>query len=423
MNLRQYQRKAVDLLKSNARYILADDMGLGKTVTAITSIVETDSFPCLVVCPASVKYNWAREIEAWTGLQCEVLEGKHSHPLSSTKFVVINYDILSDWEPFFGRKIFSSVVFDECHYLRNYNKRSRAAVSIAKGCERVLLLSGTPVVNGAQDLYTYFKMIAPSLFKNKSTYCDTFCKKRLNPWTRTIEYYGSKNDDKLNSILQHYMLRRRKEDVLDELPEKNRIPVYVRCDDKKYKFDFSDESTLTDQLSSVLYSLAKDKLPYVYQFVDDFIETGRKILIGCHHVKIASELMSHFGKRAVLINGAVSSGDRQRAVDRFNNDPSCQVLVGNLQAAGEGINLQKACSAVAFVELPFTAATLLQFEDRVYRLGQKNNVSVYFFVASKTVDELLKNILISKISRINKIVEDSKSDTLRDLVYLLKGKR
>lgn len=422
MKLRRYQRDAVEVLKSNARYILADDMGLGKTATAITTIAETASFPCLVVCPASVKYNWAREIETWTGLQCEVLDGKRPHPLSSAEFVVINYDILSDWQSLFRRKTFSAVVFDECHYLRNYNKRSRAAVVVAKGCKRVLLLSGTPVVNGAQDLYTYFKMVSPTLFKNKVEFCETFCKKRRNPWTRTIEYYGSKNDDKLNSLLQHYMLRRRKEDVLVELPEKNRIPLYVKCPDKKYSFDFSDEDSLQEQLSTVLYSLAKDKLPYVYQFVDDFIESGRKILVGCHHTKIASALMSHFGKRAVLINGEVSSADRQRAVDRFNNDPGCRVLVGNLQAAGEGINLQKACSAVAFVELPFTAATLLQFEDRVYRLGQRDNVDVYFFVASKTVDELLKNILISKISRINKIVEDSKSATLRDLVCLLKGK-
>lgn len=423
MKLRNYQSAAVQKLIENKKFILADDMGLGKTATAINTVASLSAYPCLVVCPASVKYNWAREIYNWTGDSSIVLGGRTVYPVCASNFYIINYDVLDAWADRLQEIGFKYVVFDECHYIRNYNKRTRASVSIARKCDRVALLSGTPVINGSQDLYSYFKIVAPAMFKNKDEFCYKFCRQRLNPWTHRLEYYGSKNDAELNKILHQFILRRRKEDVLDELPAKNRIPIYVDCKSKEYAINFDDEGNVEMQLSRVMSALAADKLPFVYQFVDDFISTGNKILIGVRHIKIADALILHFGNRAVLINGSVSPAARQVAVDRFNNDKTCQVLVGNLQAAGEGINLQKNCSTVAFVELPFTASNLLQFEDRVYRLGQTSNVNIYFFVAENTVDEVLKNILVTKANRVDKIVEDSKSDTLRDLVSILKGSR
>lgn len=415
--LYKYQKQGVrELHALDGRALLADEMGLGKTLQALTYARRME--PVIIVCPASLKYNWEREAALHYGIGAEVLEGTRPpakqrltthHPM-----VVINYDILPHWLDHLIREKPQCVILDEVHYCKNKTaKRTKAVKKLCQGAEHVIGLSGTPMTNRPSELWSILNIIRPDLFPAFFPYAMRYCKARKRPWG--WEFKGATNMPELNKILrENVMIRRLKKDVLKDLPDKQRSVVTFDLD------NWDEYQAANDDLISWLATQSKTKAKKaakaekVVQFgylkrlaikgkylaacdwIDQFFEeTGRKLVLFAVHRAVMKWLHSRY-PNSVVVNGDVVGRRRQLAVDKFNNDPECRLFIGQLKAAGAGINLQKGASDLAFMELGWTPSDHTQAEDRIHRIGQKNGAQCYYLVARGTIEEMLCGVIQTK---------------------------
>jgi SWI/SNF-related matrix-associated actin-dependent regulator 1 of chromatin subfamily A len=450
--LRRYQLKGVRKIKHfQMRALLADEMGLGKTIQTLQALIETESFPAVIVCPASLKHQWQEEAYTHYGLTSIVCEGRDpphddDDELDPKQYhlIIINYDILSTnyernkrkktdgkgwvrWIRRFARP--KAIVFEECHYLKSRNtQRIRACRILAKNVKGVLGLSGTPLTNRPEELWAILNLIRPDKYPTFKPFGYMYCKPKRTRYG--IEFKGASNLGKLHAKLsRELMIRRLVVDVLAELPKKTRTIVlfdiekeheyrkaesdisrwiakqYYRLDHegKVSKKTIRSFRQLAGMKLLILKRLAAEyKLKAATEWVDNFFnETDEKLILFCVHKKIVQHYKQRYGKAAVVIDGSVRKGERQKAVHRFNNDPKVKLLIGNIQAAGVGLNLQKGGRTVAFMELGWTPAEIEQAEARVRRMGQTKKVRVYFLIARNTIEHSLCNILQVKKSVMN----------------------
>jgi hypothetical protein len=239
--LRPFQRAGVAYLSRAKRAFLADEMGLGKTIEAIATLENLDAFPALVVCPASLKLNWARELKSWLPHRSvELLAGRApSNPLFAygigAQVTVANYDILSGQLEALRLRGFKAVVFDECHYLKSgSSQRSEAAKAVADGVDTVLMLSGTPLLNRPGELLHQLQVIHRL--------------DDLGGWRdfnrRYCGYAGTTVLSELNKRLRAVCyVRRLKQDVLTELPPKQRSVVPIDIDNRR-EYDYAQRQLI-----------------------------------------------------------------------------------------------------------------------------------------------------------------------------------
>jgi SWI/SNF-related matrix-associated actin-dependent regulator 1 of chromatin subfamily A len=401
--------------------------------------------PIVVVCPASLKFHWLREASVHVGMHAEILEGvKPERKRFNVKpqLIVLNYELLWPWMPYLKALDPQLIIFDESHYLRNYRaKRTRGARLLTQGVPHVLALSGTPLLNRPVELYPVLNILCPDIWNSFFTFAQDHCSPRLLPWGWS--YTGATRLDTLHGrMLNHCLIRMRKEDVLDQLPEKSRHVVLMEMDDRKqYKHAVKDfigwlhkqthgsvkkalrALTLT-KLSYLKQLVARLKLPFVLEWVRNFLEgTEGKLVLFAWHTEIVDLLHKEFGKLSVKVNGKVNMKDRQSAVDRFQRDPKCRLFVGNIQAAGVGLNLTAAHS-VAFAELPWTPAEVEQGIDRCYaRLSDLHGVASYFLLARDTLEIPHVHLLHRKQDVVSRVLDGSEDvagfDITQELVKAL----
>ena len=290
-----------------------------------------------------------------------------------------------------------------------------ACLNIAKSASNVICLSGTPVVNRPREFFTTLSMVRPELFPSFWDYAKTYCDAKNNGWG--WDFSGSSNTEQLHSKLtDSIMIRRLKRDVLKELPDKVRsvIPLALtnQAEYDKASEDFlvwlcgqedgenkaakaAQAETLT-RISALKQLTAKGKTKPVLEWINDFLNsTDEKLILFCWHKSMADKIHKAFTGSIVKVTGSESKEQRQEAVDRFQEEPSCRLLVGNIKAAGVGLTLT-AASNVAFVELPWTPGDLTQAEDRAHRIGQKEVVNIYYLLAQGTIEEDMAEILDHK---------------------------
>lgn len=224
------------------------------------------------------------------------------------------------------------------------------------------------------------------------------------------------------------MIRRKKVDVLKDLPEKIRSYIPIELDNAteyyKAESDFiewvkdtkgkeaAEKVSRTAQISSIetLKQLAvKGKLKQAINWIEDFLQSDKKLVVFATHHFVIDYLMTSFPDISVKIDGRVSQTERQVAVDKFQNDDNIKLFVGNIEAAGIGITLTKA-SDVVFLELPWTPAKLEQAIDRLHRIGQKFSVTVYFLLANNTIEERIAKLLDIKRKIVDGILDGQESD-------------
>jgi SWI/SNF-related matrix-associated actin-dependent regulator 1 of chromatin subfamily A len=210
-----------------------------------------------------------------------------------------------------------------------------------------------------------------------------------------------------------------KEDVLD-LPDKIITPIYLRLKSKEYenlmgeyyewyRSNPKESNSLTIQftkLTKVRQVIANEKISQTIELAENIIEQGKKVIIFCNFTESLNNIVSHFGKIAVKVDGSMSKNDRQNSVDRFQEDEKIKVFVGNIKAAGVGITLT-AAEAVIMNDLSFLPSDHSQAEDRAYRIGQKNNVLVYYPLFENTIEGLIYDILIAKKQVIATVMGDN----------------
>ena len=434
----EHQKEAIEKLVGSRRFILADDMGLGKTTSTIIAALETGAKKVLIICPATLKINWKREIENYSDRSIFISEGKSFS--TEHDFVIINYDIIKNFhdtkkkdESQIIAANFDLVVVDEAHYIKNPTaQRTKLINDIAKRVDRLWLLTGTPMTSRPMDYFNLLNLIESPVAKNWMAYAIRYCSGyQFNVGGRKVwNVTGSSNLEELRDRTVGLVLRRLKENVLD-LPEKIITPVYLRLKSKAYEevmgeyYDWYDKNpeeskSLTVQftkLTKVRQIIADEKINETIELAENIIEQDKKVIIFCNFTDSLNKICQHFGKAAVKVDGSMSKPERQHSVDSFQENEKVKVFVGNIKAAGVGLTLT-AGEAVIMNDLSFLPSDHAQAEDRAYRYGQKNNVLVYYPIFENTIEGIIYDILNNKKQVIATVMGDNQntSDTAEEIL-------
>jgi SWI/SNF-related matrix-associated actin-dependent regulator 1 of chromatin subfamily A len=473
LSLYPFQKEGVTFIeKKNGRALIADEMGLGKTVQAVSWFKKHNDFrPVLIICPASMKINWQREIQRWCGISAQIISGTVPDEIKS-EIVIINYDIVYHWFEKLHNERFCVLIIDEAHYIKNnHAKRTKVIKRLCKNIPKIIGLSGTPIENKPVEIYNIVNILNPYIFPNFISFAQEYCgaKKGRYGW----DFNGSTNMKKLNLILKEtVMIRRKKSDVLKQLPEKQIVKVpleinnreeYQKAENefisflnekfnsdfteeiekelknfaKRHKIEISDE--LTDQeifmlkqekfkkvstapilvQIEVLKQLCiKGKLDSIKDWIDNFIESGEKLVVFTTHTKTVDFLYEKFKSISVKVDGSVTSVQRQKAVDSFQNDSNVKLFIGNIRAAGIGITLTAASNA-AMIEFPWSPGELVQAADRIHRITQTKQVTIWNIVGVDTIEDRIIDILKRKEHVINQVLDGkvyAESNILSDLI-------
>lgn len=435
----EHQKLAIEKLAGSKRFILADDMGLGKTTSTIIAALETGAKKILIVCPASLKINWQREIENYSDRSVYISEGKNFS--IEHDFVIVNYDILKNFydlknksESLITQGNFDLIILDEAHYVSNGQAaRTKLVNSFAKNCERVWLLTGTPMTNRPMNYFNLLSLIESPVSQNWMAYAIRYCQGyQFMAGKRKIwNVSGASNLEELRDRTSRQVLRRLKTEVLD-LPEKIITPIYLRLKSKLYEglmgeyYDWynknPDESTsLTVQFSKLMkvrQVIAEEKVKDTIELAENILEQDKKVIIFTNFTDTLNQIADHFGKIAVRLDGSTSKPQRQYAVDQFQDNEKIKVFVGNVKAAGVGITLT-AAEAVIINDLSFVPGDLAQAEDRAYRYGQKNSVSVYYPIFDNSIEGIIYDMVNHKKQNINTVMGDNieeKGDFIGELM-------
>lgn|SRR3990167_283462 len=434
-----YQEESIQEIDHfGGRALLALSMGLGKTIISLKWLERhpLEAYPALVVCPASIKYNWAYEALHHLGIRADICEGqkppsggKGFH--TKSKLTIINRDILKFWVPHLRKMKFQTIVIDESQSFGNpRSQRTKALKEIVQNVYHLVALSGTPLTNRPSELWPILNMLWPEKYQSFWSFAQTYCSPKLTPWG--WDYSGASNLDQLhNELKQTGMIRRRKEDVLKDLPEKVRriVPCEMSDPDEYYqaKNDFVNwlkknmahrvrSSTRAESLSKVGYLLrlvARLKMRKVVDWANSFLEeTDEKLILFCRHTKAIDVLKRRINSKSVIVNGSVTGRNRQAAIEQFVKDPKTRLFLGNIEAAGTGVDgLQRVASEIGVVELPWTPGALNQLEDRAHRIGQVATVFVNFLIAGGTIEEKMCQVLQRKQKTISTVLDGGPNES------------
>lgn len=439
----EHQKEAIKSLVENKKFILADDMGLGKTTSTIIAALETGAKKILIICPASLKINWQREIENYSDQPTSIIEGKK---WEDGTFIIINYDIIKNFhdekkksDSILLKTKFDLVIIDEAHYIQNKQaQRTKLINDFVSNVERLWLLTGTPITSRPINYFNLLNLIECPVAKNWMAYVKRYCNGfQFQAGRRKIwNVSGASNLEELRDRTAPLVLRRLKENVLD-LPDKIITPVYLRLKSKEYEalmgeyYDWYDKNGDSDsltlqftKLTKVRQVIAEEKVPSTIEICENIVEQGKKVIVFTNFTKTLEMILEHFGKSAVRLDGQMSQKERQLSVDRFQNDESVMVFVGNIKAAGVGITLT-AGEAVVMNDLSFLPSDHSQAEDRSYRYGQKNNVLVYYPIFDNTVEGIIYDILKKKKDIFETVMGDKvdNGDYVQEILELINNWR
>lgn len=433
-----YQIKGVRKLHQfGGRGLCADEMGLGKSFQALLyALRHPEARPVIVVCPASLKWNWEREALVHVGMRAEVLEGTRPPKegiVTPHNLIVINYDILRFWLPYLIGLEPKLVIIDESQMLGSRtSKRTKSVKTLCYGIPHVLALSGTPLTNRPAELWPTLNILRPDLFPSFFPFAMRHAGARRAPWG--WEFKGASHLSELHDKLkQTLMIRRLKKDVLKDLPSKRRciVPLplsdpaeYERAvkdflgwlaDRNPVKLQSAEKAQQLTKLGYLKWLAGMLKLPAVMEWVDNFFaETDEKLVLFAIHKAVITQLHDRYKKLCVVVDGSVVGKKRQLAVDQFQRDKKTRLFIGNVQAAGKGLTLTKA-STVALAEIGWTPGEHTQAEDRAHRIGTVKKVTAYYLVSKGTIEEKLLEILQAKQKVLNKTLDGGKNGTDFDL--------
>ena len=439
----RYQEKGVRKIHHfQGRALLADDMGLGKTLQALIFAHELGSGPIIVICPASLKWHWEREAWKHCRFTSQVLEGRKP-PVGWRRHqdvIIINYDILTKWLPLLIRCKPRLVIVDECHKISNQSTlQSKNTKKLCRKAKNVIGISGTPLLNRPSELFPILNILRKDLFPSFFSYASRYCRPELKPWG--WEYKGATHLDELHRLLNRTcMIRRRKADVLKELPAKTRNIVTLDIVNRK-EYDLAVKDFITwlskksphlakraakaERLVKIGYLkrlAARLKLPAVLDWIDSFLsETDEKLIVFAVHKEIVQAIQKRYPKISVVVDGSTTGSKRQGHVDAFNKDKRIRIFIGNIKAAGVGWSCTSS-SVTAFAEMGWTPGEHTQAEDRTHGLkrGRDGFVSrSYYLVSRDTIEEDLCKINQSKQKILEAVMDGERSVSDLNLFDLL----
>ncbi len=425
----EHQKVAIEKLLANDKFILADDMGLGKTTSAVIASLETGAKKVLIVCPASLKINWDREIKNYTDRKVLIVEGRKWG--STFDYYIINYDIIKNYhstdksEDSDDYKLlvnagFELAIVDEAHYISNNTaQRTRLLNDVLEKIPRVWLLTGTPMTSRPINYFNLLKIVDSPLTLNWQSYVRRYCAGyQFRVGNRKVwNTSGASNLDELREQTKNLILRRMKTDILD-LPEKMISPLFLELTSKMYDEELeefmriSNDNKEKETISVTLNRLMKirqlisfEKIPYTCEIIDKCIEQGKKVIVFTNFTMTLDMIHEKYKKNSVVLDGRMSKEKRQDSVDKFQTQDKIKVFISNIVAGGVGITLT-AAEVVIMNDLSFVPAHHSQAEDRAYRYGQKNSVLVYYPIFENTIEKIIYNILQKKKGIIDQVMGD-----------------
>jgi SWI/SNF-related matrix-associated actin-dependent regulator 1 of chromatin subfamily A len=406
------------------RTFIADEQGLGKTVEALAALEADGAFPAVVVCPASLKLNWQREACKWLPHRdVVVIEGRSAVPPTG-EITILNYEIVAAHRDALGRLKPRALVIDESHYVKNPQaKRTKAVRRLADcvaGDGLRLALSGTPVLNHADELVSQLRVIG-----------------RLKDFGSGAQFErkfrGEMSEERLHWHLRRScFVRRLKTEVLPQLPAKRQVVVPVALSNER-EYRLAEENVIAwlrtqpldlrelnakiaatlraerlAQLGTLQRLAARGKLGGALAWIGDFLESGEPLVVFARHVEIQEAVLARFPDAAHLL-GRDSTPSRDATVAAFQSPDGPQLLIAATRVAAQGITLTRA-SNVAFLELEWTPAMHDQAEDRCHRIGQHDAVTAWYLLAADTIDETMATLIQRKRGIVAAVTDGERVD-------------
>lgn len=421
--LKPFQAIGCLFLMLNKRFILGDEMGLGKTIQAIASIEIAGKKPCLVICPNNLKLNWESEII--TNIKDQKVEFINKKSSFDSDFYIINYESLHKNIDFINKLKPVSVILDESHYLKNQNaKRTKSCLEAINNIEYRFALTGTAILKSPVDLISQLKVLNKlDSFGSEGNFVDSFCGNSTTKWGKDIRKGASKLKMLNRTLRENCFLRREKSTVIKDLPEKTRTYIHVEIKSKEYKEMMKEFSELKRfeklaKIEKLRQLAANEKLDSVKEWIDNFQETDKKLVVFAYHTDIQKQLSEAYPDAAKICAG-MSDIDKNDNKNRFMKEDSCKIIICSLKSASVGLTLT-AASDVLFAEMDWCAANNSQAEDRCHRIGQENAVNVWYIIAKNTIEEYIQEVVEKKRELIDKIYHSKdEEDALTHQIELL----
>lgn len=461
--LRPYQLEGVRWLERLRSMflsgILADDMGLGKTLQAIVAISQfqqTSKQRTLIVCPTSLLYNWKEEMSKFNPqLKTTVIDGvpvqrkKMIDQLSSYDVVVTSYTLLQKDVEYYRAHLFSYVILDEAQHIKNRGTRNAKSVKLVEAEHRVIL-SGTPIENSLDELWSLFDFLMPGFLGTYERFLEKYIRVSGKEQMKNLEYLRKK--------VSPFILRRMKVDVLDDLPAVSELVYHCQLSAVQQELYRSYAESARNELVKLVEKEGFDRVqihvlatltrlkqicchPAIFakekaepgdsakyemllELLQTLIEGGHKTVIFSQYTRMLQIMSADFAAKGIrfsYLDG--SSSHRLEIVKQFNEDPSISVFLVSLKAGGTGLNLVGADTVIHY-DMWWNPAVESQATDRVHRMGQKNSVSAYKLITLNTIEEKIAEMQKRKKGLVKKVVscddEAIAKLTWEDVLELLK---
>ena len=401
-------------------------MGLGKTLQVISVLSSSlkSKETSIVVCPSSLVLNWRAEVEKWCPkIKALVIKGSASvrkeliNEYNNYDLIITSYDLLKRDVDEYEGKMFKYIIADEAQYIKNYSTQNATALKSLEGKTR-FALTGTPIENSVSELWSIFDFIMPGYLHSYNKFKSKFEVPIIN---------GSKEAmDKLKVLIEPFVLRRIKKDVLTELPDKNITVLKNEMEPEQEKLYISYMAQIKEEVSEEInengfeksklkifmlltrlrqlcchpslfldnYNGESGKLNQCMDIVKEAIDSGHKILLFSQFSSMFEIIEKYFKKMGInyfKLTGETKVDKRIELVDEFNKNEDVKVFLISLKAGGTGLNLTGADMVIHY-DPWWNVSSENQATDRAYRIGQKNSVQVYKLITTNTIEEKINNL-------------------------------
>ena len=471
-----FQKDGAQFLVDHERVLLADEMGLGKTVQAISACQARQGFPVLVLCPNTLKWTWSREIQKWAPeATIQIVDGgptaRQDQLSSNADYVIVNLELLTYDRKSSGknrpwsedvklllRRKWNTVILDEAHRVKNRKAQvTKAAKLITKKTDHVYLLTGTPILNRVEELWSLLNILYPKQFSSYWKFVEKFCYVFHDRYGYQVGDVRENMLPDLKRILEPIVLRRLKTEVLKDLPgmlpvkrvwvglEGEQRRIYEEMAEEMYTKLESGETvsaavviaqiTRLKQITIDENLMVADKnVPLSGAKVDalfDFLETcgDEKVVIFSQFSRVLDRLELVCQQKKIQyekLTGKVTGSDREAAVEEFQTNSDCRLFLCGMKSGGMGITLTASHIAV-FLDKFWSPTMNWQAQERLDRIGQTEKVTIVEFLAAQTVEEGIETMLAGKTKQFSSLFDLEKPDVeeigpveKQDLIELLR---
>jgi SNF2 family DNA or RNA helicase len=443
--------------------LLGDEMGVGKTIQSAGLINYDENLKqILVVCPATLKLNWRKELKKWLvrGFSVSILKAsyKKSEVFNpNADIIIVNYNLLKKHQEYLKSRSWDLLIVDECHMVKN-PKAQRSKALFALNARKKLALTGTPILNRPKEIWPILAFLDPETWNKNGKGFISFARKYCAGYKDAMGHWHFDGNSKLDELQRRLrstiMIRRLKSEVLTELPPKFRQVIefpdstgitkahaaamesfeatiaalrtrveLAKASDNQEDYNEAVEALKEGaqikftEMAKMRHDTAVAKIPVVTEHIRDMVDSGIKVIVFAHHRDVQDALMAEFKDIAVMHRGGMSDEARDLVVEQFQNDPKIKLFIGSIQASGVGITLT-ASSHVVFVELDWVPGIMSQAEDRAHRIGQVDNVTVQHLVLEGSIDANMAQTLIDKQAVIDKALDKKEKTVAENHVVL-----